>query len=425
MTGHTNRRSYLKRAGTIATGISLTSFAGCVGSVTGGNAVKVGAFEPVSGNLAVYGKPKRKAYLLAAKLINEHGGINGRDVEVIFEDNQSETQRSQDIARRLIQQEEVDVLMGANTSATREAVRPIVDKQEQLYFYNNLYEGGLCDSYTFCTGLVPSQQLSALVPAMAENYGDKVYSLAPDYNFGHISDAWLKKAVEQEGGEVLNTEFIPLDTSQFGSTINRIQEADPDWIYSILVGQKQSAFYSQKASSGIDLPMASSFHLAESYEHRRFDPPTMQNMHVPINFMEELKQISDPAKEFVKLFRDEYPDTEYVNELAAHVWNGMWLYRNAAKQAGSVEQPEVINALESNEVTVATPDGVPSPEVPAEEITMYGPTHHLDHHVRLARTTEDHSIEWIGDMGIQRENWLQNGKGCNLTEEKDTSQYSP
>src|SRR2546429_9212280 len=92
------------------------------------------------------------------------------------------------------------VLMGGITSASREAVRPVVGKYKQVYFYNEQYEGGVCDKLVFCTGVTPAQQLGTLIPWAVKEYGKKVYTLAADYNYGHISADWGKGFLGKAGG---------------------------------------------------------------------------------------------------------------------------------------------------------------------------------------------------------------------------------
>ena len=92
----------------------------------------------------------------------------------------------QQLARRMIQQDRVDVLFAGFASAEREAIRPIVDQHKQLYFYTNQYEGGVADGYTFCTGAVCEQQVIPVMQYMVEKFGPKVFTIAADYNFGQL-----------------------------------------------------------------------------------------------------------------------------------------------------------------------------------------------------------------------------------------------
>ena len=139
-----------------------------VGSFASAQTIKVGILEDQTGNFAIAVVPKIHAYEMAVKEINAKGGVLGRKLEIVRYDTQSDNTRFQEFARRLIEKDKVDVIFGAFSSASREAIRPIIDKAGMLYFYNNQYEGGVCDANVFVTGAVPEQQFSTLVPWMME-----------------------------------------------------------------------------------------------------------------------------------------------------------------------------------------------------------------------------------------------------------------
>src|SRR5258708_37355730 len=92
-----------------------------------------------------------------------------------------------------------------------------------------------------------------------KSWGKTVYTLAADYNYGQITADWVKKYVQDGGGQVLGTEFFPLDATNFGSTISKIQAAKPDFIMTILVGGGPISFYRQFAAAGLagKIPIAS------------------------------------------------------------------------------------------------------------------------------------------------------------------------
>src|ERR1700733_11372198 len=172
-------------------------------SVRAADPIKIGQIEDSSGNFAAAGVPKVHGVALAVDEINAKGGLLGRKIQIIYYDSQSDNLRYQEFARRAIQQDKVDVLFAGFTSASREAVRPIVDRYKQLYFYTNEYEGGLCDKNVFVTGVVPEQVLSPFLPWMMEKFGKRVYTIAADYNFGQISAEWIRKIVKENHGEII------------------------------------------------------------------------------------------------------------------------------------------------------------------------------------------------------------------------------
>ena len=149
--------------------------------------IKLGVLEDQSGDFAVATIGKLHGIQLATDEINASGGIAGRPLELVVYDTQSDNTRYQEFMRRVLQRDKVDAVFAGFSSASREAYRPIVNQFDALAFYNNQYEGGVCDANMIVTGAVPEQQFSTLLPYMLETYGKKVYTIAADYNFGQIS----------------------------------------------------------------------------------------------------------------------------------------------------------------------------------------------------------------------------------------------
>jgi len=82
------------------------------------------------------------------------------------------TSATRELTREYINEEEVDVLWAGYSSATREAIRPIINRNEAwLYFYTTQYEGGVCDSTTFAVGPTARQQLRTVLPYLREEFG--------------------------------------------------------------------------------------------------------------------------------------------------------------------------------------------------------------------------------------------------------------
>ena len=365
----------------------LTSFLFIFSSVKA-DTIKLGILEDETGNFAIAVVPKIHAYELAVKEINANGGVLGKKLEIVRYDTQSDNRRFQEFARRLIKKDKVDVVFGAFSSASRESIRGIMEKNKMLYFYNNQYEGGVCSKTTFMTGAVPEQQFSTLVPWMMEKYGKNVYTIAADYNFGQISAEWVRQIVKENGGTMVGEEFIPLDVSQYSQTIQKIQKAKPDVLMTLLVGAKQASFYEQQASAGLKIPMATSINVGQAYEHKRFAPPALENMYVTVNYIEEVHDViksgefHDKSKDYVKRFRALYPDEPYINMESANAYNAIYIYAKAVEKAGTTETMKVVEALESG-ISQDGPSGV---------VTMDPKSHHGSHTIFLIEVGKGHKV---------------------------------
>src|SRR5437899_1643205 len=253
------------RAAALTGTLVLGSHLGSPSALAAENPIKLGVLEDQSGDFAAATIGKVHAIQLAADEVNKAGCIDGRPLELVTYDTHSDNTRYQEFMRRVLQRDKVDVVFAGFSSASREAYRPIVDQFNGFAFYNNQYEGGVCDGHMVVTGAVPEQQFSTLIPYMMEKYGKNVYTLAADYNFGQISAEWVRKIVKENGGKMAGEEFIPLGVSQFSQSIQNIQKAKPDFVVTLLVGTAQASYYEQAASANVNLPMASSVKVAADH----------------------------------------------------------------------------------------------------------------------------------------------------------------
>lgn len=371
-----------------ATGLMLT--AACGGSEGSSNAaaggdgpIKVGSILDETGPLSIYGTAMADATRLAVKDINDNGGVLGRQLELITYDAQSDNAKYTQFATQLAQRDDVAVIHGGITSASRDAIRPVADRTDTLYFYNEQYEGGVCDKNAFMTGVVPSQQLDALIPYAVEQFGERIYVVAADYNFGRISAEWVEKYAAEAGAEVIGSEFIPLESSNFGSVINNLQTEKPDVVVSLLVGGNHIAFYRQFASAGLGDSMglvSSTFGLGN--EQVVLAPQEQEGIIAAFPYFQELETPENEA--FVQMWHDEYgEDYPYITDSAATVWNGWHLWAEAVEKAGSVEREAVIEALESG-ISIDAPSG---------EVAIDGPSHHVSQPISIAETDGANGFE--------------------------------
>jgi len=375
--------------------------------------LKVGLMEDVSGDLAVLGKPKLDGSQLAVEEINKAGGILGRQIELIHLDPQGDNARYQEFTRRLLSKDKVDVLIGGITSASREAVRPIVDRTQTPYFYTNQYEGGVCDANMISMGAVPEQQFSTLIPYMVEKFGKKVYVVAADYNFGQISAEWNRTILKDVGGTVVGEEFIPLGVSQFAQTIQNIQKAKPDWLLMLNVGAAQDSFFEQAAAAKLNLPMGSSVKVMLGFEHKRFAPPALNRMHATANWFEEID--TPAANDFKKRWHAKFPNEPYINDMGYNAYNALYMYKTMVEKAKSTKLADLRKVIAAGEACIEAAEG---------KVCIDPKSQHASHAMRLIAVDEKHNVKVLKDYGTIQPYWL--GQiGCDLTKKNDRKQYTP
>jgi urea transport system substrate-binding protein len=376
--------------------------------------IKLGVLEDQSGDFALATIGKVHGIQLATDEINAAGGIAGRKLELVIYDTQSDNTRYQEFMRRVLQRDKVNAVFAGFSSASREAYRPIVDQLDGFAFYNNQYEGGVCDGHMIVTGAVPEQQFSTLIPWMMEKYGKRVYTIAADYNFGQISAEWVRNIVKENGGEMVGEEFIPLGVSQFSQTIQNIQKAKPDILMTLLVGTAQASYYEQAAAANLKVPMGSSVNIGQGYEHKRFQPPSLANMYVTTNYIEEVD--SPSSKAFLAKWKAKFPNEPYVNQEAENSYLAVYLYRQMVERAnGSTKRADLRKVIAAGDVCVDAPEG---------KVCIDPKSQHASHTIYLAKVDEKHAISFPKTWDGIQPYWL--GKaGCDLTQKDPMAQYTP
>lgn len=403
-----DRRSFLQSSGAaLAAGSSTLLPLAALAA----DDIVVGSIHDLSGGLDIYGKPMADCMTLAVEELNAAGGLLGRKLKLATYDPQSNMQLYAQFAQQSALKDKAAVVMGGITSASREVIRPVLGRHKALYFYNTQYEGGVCDRNTFCTGVTPAQTVAKLIPHAMKKWGKKVYVVAADYNYGQITSQWVKKFVQEQGGNVASIDFFPLDVTNFGPTISKIEAAKPDMIVSALVGGSHISFYRQWAAAGLTkkIPLASTT-FAGGNEHIVLSPAECDGFLVCYNYFQNLDTPQNKAfkDRFYKRFGADYPN---ITELAMGTYQGFKLWAEGVKKAGSLDRMKVVAALESG-VAIDGPSG---------KVSVDPETHHCVLNVSIAevRNKQLNIVETF-----QQQKPLDTSAVCNLKKNpNDNQQY--
>ena len=349
----------------------------------GADPIKVVGIHDASGGLDIYGKPMIACLDFAVAELNDAGGLLGRPVQLINYDPQSNIQLYTQFATEAATKDRAAVVHGGITSASREAIRPILHRYQTLYFYNTQYEGGVCDRNCFCTGSTPAQNVNKLVPYVMRKWGKKIYVVAADYNYGQITSKWIAKYCRDGGGEIASVDFFPLDVTDFGPAIQKIQAAKPDVLISALVGGAHISFYRQWAAAGMKsrIPMASTT-FGGGNESLVLSPEEGDGIVAAFSYFQEVDTPENKA--FPQKFHARLGSAApYLGaELAMRTYVGFNLWAEGVRKAGSIDRMKVIEALET---------GIAN-EGPPGRTVIDGKTNHVTLNVYLAECA-DHGFK--------------------------------
>ena len=235
------RRKTLKTLGALAgagvalPGVSPSAFA----QAPKGRPIRIGFQVHRTGIGAVYGRWYERTTTAAVKLINEKGGIAGRPVEIVAEDDGTDPKRGPEVVEKLTRQHKVDFVYGTLFSHVVMASAPRAGELKVPYFV--VSEGyhvasGKLNRYVFQPGITDVRaQITAMSPWILDKLGKKVTMIFPDYAFGYDHRDFFSQAVEKRGGKVLEKLAIPPTESSFTKYFARVP-ADTEVLYHVMVG---------------------------------------------------------------------------------------------------------------------------------------------------------------------------------------------
>jgi branched-chain amino acid transport system substrate-binding protein len=337
--------------------ISIAASLLCLCSATAWSAdktIKIGVPVGLSGANSVIAPAVVQASELAVDEINASGGILGRKVELVVADDGSGAMGAQKAYDSLIFSSKVDVIIGMETSAARNAALPIVSRGKIPYLYTSFYEGRSCNKWMFITGWVPEQQSSAVVDYLMEAKNARNFFLVgSDYAFGRGVLEFTRKYIEKAGGKVVGEEYLPMDGSDWTAIISKIRSSAPDAMISCTAGGAPNvSLGKQLKSAGIGIP----------YGNMAIDEGTAQSMGSDAAGMifaaSYITSLDTPEnKAFLAAMQKKFGNAmKTPNDLSVPQYDGIYLYKAAAEKAGSTDSEKVVEAL--GQVSVKGPRGV-------------------------------------------------------------------
>ena len=362
---------------------------GAGGTSTGtpsGEAVLVGGIVPLSGPLGQLGKSEKQGIQAAVKYVNdEMGGMAGRDVEVVFEDTATSTETGRERARKLVEDDGVDLLVGAVSGAVAGTIADYAAGPGVpfwTYGGSASITGKNCKPTTFRYTTHTVQDAMAGAPWALENLGTNVWIHYADYSYGQaINNDW-QAAMESASADanVINTTSTQLGTSDYSSYISQIQASDADWVLAAVTGSDLISFVQQSQQFG----------LKESKDL------VSQNLTIPIrgavgeagvgwygNIRYDLDGESEQNKALKETFQSMHGSLP--TDPAAVMWASLVLHAKGANAAGSVETADVVPELE----------GLQS-DSPAGQTTVRACDHQCVRDVPMGQVTAPDQYDWPG-----------------------------
>ncbi|TAM85822.1 ABC transporter substrate-binding protein, partial [bacterium] len=219
------------------------------------DAIKVGEIEELSGPFSALAQNHVRGSALAVEAWNRRGGVMGRKVEVIVEDNQNNPGVSVEKARKLVQLGHVSALFGTVNSAATLATGAAANALGVAYVdtggHTDDAVGKDCRWNTFMTCHNTWMMTHATGYSIAKLFGKRWYMVTDDYAFGHAIVKGYTDINDKVGGTIINNDLTPIGTSDYSAYITKIMAAKPDCLIVTLGGLGFVDFMKQAQAFGV------------------------------------------------------------------------------------------------------------------------------------------------------------------------------
>ncbi|MEQ8442266.1 MAG: ABC transporter substrate-binding protein [Alphaproteobacteria bacterium] len=233
------RRQTLKTLGAGGLAAAALPLAGRFNQAHSSEPIRIGFQAHRTGIGAAYGRWYERTTMAAAQWINDNGGINGRPVEIVTEDDGTDPRRGAEVVEKFAIQHETDVAYGTLFSHVVIGSAPRAGELKIPYFVvseGHHVASGMLNRYVIQPGITDvKSQVISMAPWVSENLGKKVTMIFPDFAFGHDHRDNFTEAMAAQGGEVIEQIAIPPTETSFFRYFPRIP-SETEVLYHVMVG---------------------------------------------------------------------------------------------------------------------------------------------------------------------------------------------
>ena len=318
------------------------------------------SFISRTGTMAISERAILDGVLLAVSEINEKGGVLARPLEPVIEDGQSDETVFARKAAKLIEEDKVSALFGTWTSASRRAVKEVVEKHDHLLFYPISYEGMELSPNIIYGGSVPNQQI---LPALKWSYGflnkRRWFLAGLDTIYSRAAHAVIRDEAKSLHSQIVGEDLLGVDSADVAQLIRRIEKTKPDLIVNTIKGDTNVAFFRALRRAGMTPETVPTLSFTVSEEELSGVPlDEIRGHYAAGNYFHSIELHRN--EEFLQRVQKRFDSQRIVSDPMQTSYVLVHMWAEAVKAAGSEEVGKVRQALKG-ETNTMRPCGAEDP----------------------------------------------------------------
>ncbi len=310
--------------------------------------IKIGAMFALSGPASSIGTPTKLVAQMVTDKINKEGGINGRPVEHVFGDTESDPTKALMVAKRLVEQEGVVALIGPTRTDTGMAIKPYIESKGiptvMTVGGDPVIAGGKFGSFhwTFKAPQRTSVAVKKIYAYLNKHSMKKVAIIHATDGFGRDGLAWLNNLAPEFGIEIVATEAFDVNDPDMTTQLTKIKGSGADAVICWTIGPAGAKVARNYKQINLTMPLFQC-HGQPDPKYIELAGDAAEETIMPSTKLMAASQLpdSDPQKavvtEFIRLYTETYHyDKQYpINTHSGYAWDALMLLAQAMKRAGT------------------------------------------------------------------------------------------
>ena len=322
--------------------------------------LRVGAFLSVTGPAAFLGDPEQKTLEMVVERLNAAGGVAGRKLQLVVYDDAGDAEKARTFAKRLLEQDKVDVLVGGSTTGTTMAVIPLAE-QSATPFVSLAGAVGIVEPvrpWVFKTPHTDRMACEKIFTDVKARQLTKVALISGTGGFDKSMRGECVKVAPKYGVEIVADETYGAADTDMTAQLTKIRGTPS--VQAVLnagFGQGPAIVTRNYRQLGITAPLYQS-HGVASKEYVKLSGDAAEGVRLPAAalLVADILPDADPQKKVVVAYKSEY-ETKYrsdVSTFGGHAYDGLMLAVEAVRRAGGTDKAKVRDALEATRGYVGT-----------------------------------------------------------------------
>lgn len=380
----------MARLGTMLCALAFGATVAATPPARAAEPIKIGSFLSVTGPASFLGDPEKRTLEREVDRLNADGGVLGRKIQLVVYDDGGRPDKAATFARRLIESDKVDLLIGGSTTGTSMAAIKVAEPAHVPFIS---LAGGVeiiepVKAWVFKTPHTDRMAAEKVFADMKARGLTKIAMISEDAGFGKSGHDQSLKVAPAYGIQILADEVYSAKDPDVTAQLTKIKNTPGvQAVFNFGFGQSPAVVTRDYRQLGIALPLYES-HGVASKEYIRLAGPAAEGVRFPAAGLLIADQLpaSDPQKPVVTAFKKDYEAAfkSEVSTFAGHAYDALEIAVAAIRRAGTVDKAAVRNEIEKTSGYIGT----------GGRVSM-SPKDHLGLNLSAFHMVEIHNGGWV------------------------------